>query len=144
MNATGGKIILFIEDDPVVQAAYRRGLENGGFHIESALDGIEAMRKLALFSPDVIILDLMLPKLNGVEVLRFMRKTPRLNGVPVIVLSTNSIIDAGSEELLQTAHSRLIKDNCTPASILQAVTSALASVAPKPPKPENDPSKLRC
>lgn len=145
MNETGGKIILFVEDDPVIQAAYRRGLEKGGFHIESALDGIEAMRKLAMFSPDVIILDLMLPKLNGVEVLKFMRKTPRLSGVPVIVLSTNSIIDGGSEELLQTAHSRLIKDNCTPASILQAVMNALASVAPKtPPKPASDPSKLRC
>jgi CheY-like chemotaxis protein len=127
MNASGGKIILFVEDDPVVQAAYRHGLESGGFHIEAAMDGIEAMRKLALFSPDVIILDLMLPKFNGVEVLKFMRKTPRLSAVPVIVLSTNSIIDGASEQLLETAHTRLIKDNCTPSVILEAVTKAVGS-----------------
>jgi len=130
MSETGGKIILFVEDDPVIQAAYRRGLEKGGFHIEAAMDGIEAMRKLSMFSPDVIILDLMLPKVNGVEVMKFMRKTPRLSAVPVIVLSTNSIIDGASEQLLETAHTRLIKDICTPAVILEAVTKALASSRP--------------
>ena len=126
MNATGGKIILFVEDDPVVLTAYRRGLEQAGYHIEAAGDGIEAMRKLALFAPDVIILDLMLPKLNGIEVLKFMRRSPRLASVPVVVLSTNSIIDGGSEPLLEATHRRLIKDNCTPAAILSAVTDALA------------------
>jgi CheY-like chemotaxis protein len=125
MSASGGKIILFVEDDPVVLTAYRRGLEHAGYHIEAAVDGIEAMRKLALFAPDVIILDLMLPKLNGVEVLKFMRKSPRLASVPVIVLSTNSIIDGGSELILEATYRRLIKDNCTPAAILSAVNDAL-------------------
>lgn len=129
MSAAGGKTILFVEDDVVVQTAYRRGLEKAGYQVESAADGIEAMRKLSMLSPDAVILDLMLPKLNGIEVLKFMRKTPRLTSVPVIVLSTNSIIDGDSERLLETAHTRLIKDNCTPSAVLEAVNGALAKAA---------------
>ena len=129
MNPSNAQTILFVEDDLVVLTVYRRRLEQEGFHVETAADGVEAMKQLMLFAPDVVILDLMLPKVNGADVLKFIRKTQRLEKVPVIILSTNSIIDGKSDSILETAQRRLIKDTCTPASILEVIREVL----PPPP-----------
>jgi CheY-like chemotaxis protein len=125
MSDSAAKVVLFIDDDPVVLMAYRTRLVQAGFQVEPARDGIEAMRQLALSAPDVIILDLMLPKFNGVEIMGFIRSNPKLKNTPVIVLSTNSIIDAGGERLLETAQRRLIKETCTPASMIDAINEVL-------------------
>jgi CheY-like chemotaxis protein len=125
MNASSPKTILFVEDDLVVLTAYRNKLEREGFSVVTAADGVEAMKHLMLSVPDVVILDLMLPKVNGVDVMKFIRKTERLQKVPVIVLSTNSIIDGKSDTILETAQRRLIKDTCTPATILAAIQHVL-------------------
>lgn len=119
------KPILFVEDDLVVLTAYRNKLQQAGFHVETAADGVEAMKQLTFFTPDAVILDLMLPKVNGVDVMRFIRKTPRLQKVPVIVLSTNSILDGKSDAILESAQKRLIKDTCTPAAVIAAIHEVL-------------------
>ncbi len=125
MGDPSTKTILFIDDDPVVLMAYRTCLVQAGYHVEPARDGLEAMRQIAVSAPDVIILDLRLPKFNGVELMGFIRSNPKLKNTPVIVLSTHSIIDADDEPMLETAFRRLIKETCTPASILEAVQAAL-------------------
>ncbi len=124
MNKT--KTILYVEDDPVVLTAYGRRLEREGFSIEPAKDGLEAMKILLRQVPDLVVLDLMLPKFDGVEVLKFMQANPHLKTVPVIVLSTNSILDASEEYVLEGANRRLIKDQCTFPVLLQAARSLLA------------------
>src|SRR5208282_5712685 len=63
------KTIIFVEDNPVVLMAYRNRLQREGFHVESAQDGLEALKILSQFVPDLVVLDLLLPKLSGVEVL---------------------------------------------------------------------------
>ncbi len=123
------KIIVFIEDNPVVLTAYRARLQLEGFHIEPAHDGLEAMKILSRLVPDVVILDLMLPKFNGVEVLKFIRSNSRLEAVPIIILSTNSIIDAAEEYVLERAHKRLIKGSCTPAIMVQAIRELLSNAS---------------
>lgn len=125
MDNSAAKTILFIDDDPIVLMAYRTRLVQAGFVVEPARDGLEAMRQLALLTPDVIILDLMLPKFNGVEIMGFIRSNPKLRNIPVIVLSTHSIIDAEGEPMLETAQRRLIKETCTPADMLEAIQDAL-------------------
>lgn len=125
MDGNPSKTILFVEDDVVVLTAYRNKLEREGFRVAPAADGVEAMKQLMLSVPDVVILDLMLPKVNGVDVMKYIRKTPRLQNVPVIVLSTNSIIDGKSDLILESAQRRLIKDTCTPAAILTAIQDVL-------------------
>jgi len=120
------KTIVFVEDDPVVLKAYRMPLEQGGFQIKAITDGLEAMRLLSRFVPDLVILDLMLPRFNGGEVLKYIHSNPRLNAVPVITLSTNSIVEGTEEYVWERAHRRLLKDSCTPAIILQTVHELLA------------------
>jgi CheY-like chemotaxis protein len=120
------KTIVFVEDNPVVLAAYRNHLQREGFNIEPAPDGLTAMKILSRLVPDVVILDLMLPKFNGVDVLKFIRSNPCLKAVAVIILSTNSIIDTAEEYVLERANKRLLKGSCTPAIMLQAIQELLA------------------
>jgi len=142
MDAIRTKTILYVEDDPVVLTAYQRRLEREGFSIEPAKDGLEAMRVLLRLVPDLVLLDLMLPKFDGAEVLKFMRANPRLKTIPVIILSTNSIIAADEEHILECAHRRFLKDQCTFPMMLQAIQQLLAgtpakdNVAPRGPSDE--------
>ena len=120
------KTILFVEDDAVVLAAYRIRLQREGFCVQPAQDGLEAMKILHASVPDLVVLDLMLPKFNGEEVLKFIRSDLRLKMLPVIIFSTNSIIDAEQEHLLEDVSKRLIKNNCTASMLLEAVRDVLA------------------
>ena len=86
MNRTS-MTILFIEDDSFVLTMYRSRLESAGFGVESAVDGLAAIELLAKIRPDAIVLDLMLPKLHGLEVLKFIRADVNLKATPVVVLS---------------------------------------------------------
>lgn len=126
MEQPAPKTILFIDDDPTVILAYRTKLVQAGFELKTAGDGLEAMRQLALLAPDVIILDLVMPKFNGVEIMGFIRSNPKLKNTPVIVLSVQSIIDAEGEPILETAFRRLIKGNCTPDMMIEAIRDVLA------------------
>ena len=118
MESPGPKTILFVDDDPVLIQAYRTRLEQAGYIVKPAVDGLDAMRQMSLSSHDVIILDLYMPKFNGVEIMGFIRSNPKLKNVPVIVLSGNPIIDADGEPILQTACRRLLKASCTPSPVL--------------------------
>ncbi|MGH7993652.1 MAG: response regulator [Limisphaerales bacterium] len=127
------KTIVFVEDNSTVLMAYQNRLERQGFHVEPAKDGLEAMKIFARLAPDLVVLDLMLPKFSGAEVLKFTQSNPRLKGVPIIILSTSSITDPTDEYILERAHKRLLKDSCTPAILLQAVQELLGN----PPAPSN-------
>ncbi|MGA3284477.1 MAG: response regulator [Verrucomicrobiota bacterium] len=131
MNAIKAKTILYVEDDPVVLTAYRHRLEGEGYSVESAKDGLEAMKVLLRLVPDLVVLDLMLPKFDGGEVLKFMQANPRLKTIPVIILSTNSIVDADEEYVLEGANQRFIKDQCTFPMVLQAIQKLLAEAPAK-------------
>ena len=132
MNAETAKTksIVFVEDNPVVLMAYKNRLQREGYHVEPAQDGVEAMKILTQFVPDVLVLDLMLPRLNGVELLRFICADPRYKTVPVIVLSTNSIMDTSDDHVLERANKRLLKGSCTPAIMLQVIQELFADVTP--------------
>ena len=121
------KTILYVEDDPVTLTAYRQRLEGEGYAVEWAKDGLEAMRILLRLVPDLVVLDLLLPRFDGGEVLKFMQANPRLKTVPVIILSTNSIIDADEEYVLEGASRRFIKGQCTFPMVLEAIQKLLAA-----------------
>src|SRR5271168_3194330 len=125
MDIPAPKIILFIDDDPTLILAYRTRLTQAGYAVQPAGDGLEAMRHLAVSTPDIIILDLIMPKFNGVEIMGFIRSNPKLKNTPVIVLSSQSIIDSDDEPILETAYRRLIKGACSPDKMLEAIKELL-------------------
>jgi CheY-like chemotaxis protein len=129
--ATKTKTILYVEDDPVVLTAYGHRLEKEGFSVVWAKDGLEAMKVLLQLIPDLVVLDLMLPRFDGTEVMKFMQANPRFKTIPVIILATNSIVDANDESVLECASQRFIKDRCTFPMILQAVRQSLGETPVK-------------
>ncbi|MCO7223739.1 response regulator [Pleionea sp. CnH1-48] len=78
--------ILVIDDEPAMASAIKRVLKKAGFQIETASDGLEAGVKLSEFQPSLLILDLMMPNMNGFEVLKFLRNS-QFSSIKVIVLS---------------------------------------------------------
>ena len=128
---TKAKNIVFVEDNEVVLAAYRIAIQREGYCVQPAKDGLEAMRILHNTLPDLVVLDLLLPKFNGVEVLHFIRSDARLKSLPVIIFSTNSIIDADDEPLLEAATKRLLKCKCNAPILLQVIRDVFAGTTTK-------------
>ena len=84
-------LVLVVEDEQSYAEALTIGLTGEGFRVEVAVDGLEAMRRFETVEPDVILLDVMLPELSGIEVCRRLRMRSR---VPIIMISArNSEID---------------------------------------------------
>jgi len=79
--------VLIAEDDPNIVESLSFVLSRDGFEVSAALDGEEALRRLRSEPPDVMILDVMLPKRNGFEVLKAVKSDPALRAMPVIVLT---------------------------------------------------------
>src|ERR1700742_2345462 len=79
--------VLFVENDAVALTMYQKRLQREGFHVEIAEDGIAALRVLSEMTPDVVVLDLMLPKFSGRDVFDYMRADPQFKQVPVIIFS---------------------------------------------------------
>ena len=120
-----GKKIFYIEDDVVVLTAYRARLQKAGFDIESSVDGIEAMRILAVREFDLIILDLTLPRFSGTEILKAIRDNPRLKTIPVVVFSSN--LEVVDPSVLGMADKLLLKGDCTFQNLLQSIEDLLAN-----------------
>ena len=129
------KTILYCEDDVLVLTLYRRQLQQAGYHVIPAMDGLEAMKHLSMFVPDLLVLDLMMPKFNGEEVLKFVCSNPRLVKVPLVILSSNSIVDVQHEHLLERADRRLLKHKCTPALLLEAIRELFSGQLEETPAP---------
>ena len=138
------KTIYFIEDDPVVVKVYGAKFQREGFRVEVAEDGLAALKNLLKIKPDIVLLDLMMPKLNGVDVLKYIRSTPELKKTPVIILSNAQMTALAQEAAAIGAEKALLKSSCTPSVLLETINSLLSGAeldsnstqrlaAPKPP-----------
>ncbi|MGA2855080.1 MAG: response regulator [Verrucomicrobiota bacterium] len=124
-EAASGKSIFYIEDDIVVLTAFRARLQKAGFDVESSVDGIEAMRILAVREFDLIILDLVLPRFSGMQILKAIRDNPRLTTIPVVVFSSN--LEVVDPSVLGMADRLLLKGDCTFQNLLQSIEDLLAN-----------------
>ena len=119
------KRILLVDDDPVVVRIYGDGLRAKGFEVDSAEDGLAAAKFLQKAKPDAIVLDLMMPKLSGVDVLKYLRGQADLAEVPVVVLSNAYMTDLTREAEAAGADKGLLKVACTPAIVAETLEKLL-------------------
>lgn len=101
--------ILFIEDEPALQKALGDFLRESGYEVYAALDGEAGLRLAEKERPDLILLDLILPKVSGLDVFGKLHENPRLNSIPVIVLTNVESNDAVEKALALGAKAYLIK-----------------------------------
>lgn len=109
--------VLFVEDDPSVAQMYRLKLELDGYDVEVATDGEKALEMARSNGPDIIFLDIRLPKLDGFGVLDALRKDPRTERLPVVILSNYSEKQLIERGLRMGARDYLIKTQTTPARL---------------------------
>jgi len=105
---------------------YGTALKHAGFQVDVAEDGVLAAQMLFKSRPDLVVLDLMIPKLTGKDVIKYIRSTPALKTLPVVILSSASIADLGVEAAALGVESVLYKSQCTPAILLSVVNSLLS------------------
>jgi two-component system alkaline phosphatase synthesis response regulator PhoP/two-component system response regulator VicR len=93
------KRILLVEDDRFLRRACEKSLKQLGFNVLTAVDGEEGLAKIRTELPDLVLLDLLMPKLTGIEVLRAMKSEEATRALPVIVL-TNSSKEQDIQEIM--------------------------------------------
>lgn len=122
--------LLLVDDDPLVLRVYRDALVRHGFEVATAGDGVTAIRALHAAPPELVILDLLMPKLSGAEVVKFMQSRPELEKIPIIVLS-NAYMDALAwDAAVSGAHRGLVKTRCTAAMLIDTIREILAGGKP--------------
>lgn len=89
-TTTAKKKILLVEDDTSLAAVYRSRLELEGFMVDEVHNGEDALSKTVEFKPDLILLDAMMPKISGFDVLDILRNTPETTNIRVIMLTALS------------------------------------------------------
>jgi len=124
--------ILLVEDSRFLRRANERALEKAGYVVLTAADGEEALKIAQEAIPNLILLDMMLPKLSGLEVLRALKQGAATKGIPVIILTGLSernkekLLQEGAISYLEKSETLLEKDS---AVLIQAVVRVLGKAA---------------
>jgi len=113
--------VLFVEDDPTVAQMYRLKLELDGYQVVMAKDGEEGLKLAAKLKPDIIFLDIRLPKMGGLDVLERLRQANETKHTPVVILSNYGERELVERGLKLGALEYLIKSQTTPARLSSGV-----------------------
>ncbi len=110
--------ILVVEDDPELRNIYRQTLERGHYAVFEAQNGIEALQQFDAILPDLVILDMMMPTMNGADVLPRLREKPHGQHIPLIVITAYPKF---RESALHYRVDHFLTKPVRPQEILQAV-----------------------
>lgn len=118
--------ILLVEDDPIIYRMYQKAFKLEGFTTELAKNGLEGLDKLKTFKPDIILLDIMMPKMNGVEMLTKLKAEVKTKNIPVVVLTNVSDPGVTHEVFSKGASMIIVKSETEPDQVIGWINSVLA------------------
>ena len=122
-----GKRVLVVDDDRVIQQLLEVNLELEGYEVvATASDGQEALDKIAKLAPDLVILDIMMPKMDGLEVCRRLKADPKFANIPVVLLSARAQ-DLDIREGLDIGANAYLTKPFDPVELLEVVGRLLKS-----------------
>ncbi len=128
------KSILLVDDDLTLREMYAERLKAEGFAVDTAKDGEEALQKVTQTQPNIVLLDVMMPKINGLDVLKKMREQEGTKNIPVIVLTALIQDREKMESITRGADDYIVKSETMPGDVIQKVKNVLekraAGVAP--------------
>ncbi|MDP2951470.1 MAG: response regulator [bacterium] len=119
------KKILFIEDESALQKSMGDSLRREGWEVLSALNGEIGLRQAKTENPDLILLDLILPKMDGFEVFRELKKNKETADIPVIVLTNLEQMEDVEKALELGAKTYLVKANYTLSEVVSKIKDIL-------------------
>jgi DNA-binding response OmpR family regulator/HPt (histidine-containing phosphotransfer) domain-containing protein len=129
------KKVLIIEDDQLIANIYRNKFRVEGYQVEIAPDGESGLEMMRLFRPDAILLDLILPKMSGVDVIKLVRAELDFARAPIIVFSNTYLTNMIQEAWKAGATKCLSKVNCSPKEVLDIVRQAITNGCGLPQTP---------
>lgn len=118
--------VFLVDDDKDMVGIYKDVLETQGFAVDSAEDGLRAIKMVKTVSPDVIVLDLLMPKLNGVDVVKFIRSHNETAKIPIIILSNAFMSDLVQRAADAGANMGLLKSSCSPTKLIAVINNVLS------------------
>lgn len=119
------KTILLVEDDAFVSDIYQTKLGQEGFHVVAAENGVEALKMLEKNIPNLILLDIIMPYMDGMELLGKLKEKKEWREIPVILLTNLSDKEKVEEALKMGANDYLIKSHFTPSEVVNKINVLL-------------------
>lgn len=128
-DAPNSTKILIVEDDLFIRELYERQLGIAGYQVATAADGPEGLAKVTQFQPHLLLLDIMLPQMNGLDLLKTLKAKDETKNIPVILLTNLGQDSVIKEGFSLGADGYLIKSAYTPDQIIEEVKKFLSSRA---------------
>jgi two-component system cell cycle response regulator DivK len=122
--------VLVVDDSADIRELWRMWLNFWGFAVQEARNGEEAVRKARLSPPDLVLMDLWMPVLDGVEAMKQLKDDARTAHVPVVALSAQTS-DPGEAEVTEAGAEAFVQKPCDPEELLRHIRSALTRLRPQ-------------
>jgi len=119
--------ILIVEDDVLIGRLYQKIFTVEGYQVAVAVDGQQGLDMVRTFKPTLILLDIMMPKLNGLQVLEKLKVDPETKNIPVVMLTNLSSQQDAEAALLKGAVKYIIKSEQTPKQVFEVIKQLLAA-----------------
>lgn len=124
-----GEKILLVEDDKILVDMYQKLLSNHGYGVDLAMDGVEGLKKALESHPALILLDIKMPKMDGMTMLKLLRENEWGKSAKVIILTNLDASDAILSEVVKDQPAYyLIKSNTKPEQVIEHVKEVLGEV----------------
>jgi CheY-like chemotaxis protein len=124
--------VLVVDDEPDVRNFLATCIEDAGFTVETAIDGVDALEKIKAGKPDLMTLDMVMPRHSGIKLMRKLRQNEEWADIPVIVITAHAQDEFGSEDAKRfegfAAHHRpkfFLEKPVTPATLVKAIGEIL-------------------
>lgn len=125
--ANGKKTVLLVEDDTFLLSMYTTKFELENFKVLAAEDGEKGLKMALKENPDIILLDIMLPKIDGLEVLKKLKADSKTKNIPVILLTNLSQKNEIEQALSLGADDYLIKAHFMPSEVVEKIKKTLSN-----------------
>ena len=120
--------VLIVDDEPLTQDMLRLMLEPAGFRVTSAEHGVEALEKIQESKPDIVLLDVMMPHMDGITVCKKLRSDPQTAALPIIMLSGKTHLNA-VEEGLDAGANRYLSKPMSRADLIKNLKEVLGETS---------------
>jgi len=122
--------VLLVDDDPHVADLLHQTLPDDEFELETASDGVEGLEAIARRRPDVLLLDIIMPRLDGFGVIDRLRSDPATHDLPIVVMSAKQLTDDETRRLEESVHSVVRKQALDREQLMRDITGAAQGGTP--------------
>lgn len=120
--------ILIVEDDKIILNMYRLKFTHGGHTVELAENGQKALELMKTFRPDIVLMDLMMPVMDGYQALTKAKEDPEIKNIPIVILTNLSMAEDAEKTKKKGAIDYIVKSDLTPGEVLEKIKQYLPKV----------------